>query len=83
MSQKIAVDNGTDALSAMKKIVSVEGKSFLAGTFVTKINGMEAGPDEYWALFVNGKYADQSVDQIRITQDTAIEWKKEKIETTP
>ena len=41
---------GESALAAMKRAMDVKTQDSAMGSFVTSINGMDAGPARYWAL---------------------------------
>lgn len=74
---------GTNALVAMQQMVKVNTQDSSFGKFVTGIQGLEAGSDYYWALYVNGEYASVGIVDIALDQDTQLEWKLEKIQTSP
>lgn len=70
---------GENAFELMQKTMAVEFQNTSIGPFITSINGKKAGSDEYWALYVNGEYAQKGINQYTIEGDTMIEWKLEKV----
>jgi len=69
---------GENAFEIMQKSLSVEFQNSTIGPFITSINGVKAGEGEYWALYVNGEYAQKGISLYTIDSDLNIEWKLEK-----
>ena len=67
----------------MKNNVKVEYDSYSFGVFVKSIDGASPPNKYYFALFVNGAYANKGISGYTISNDTVIEWKVQKIEGAP
>ena len=73
------VKTGTSGLDAMKATVALEVKSYPGlGVRVLKICDVAPVRGKYWALFVDGKYADAGIADLAIGKATQIEWKTQK-----
>jgi hypothetical protein len=68
--------NGLE-LSKSELDLKYEETSF--GVFIIAINGIEASDDYFWALYLNGNFAEQSVDKLNLNKGDKIEWRYEKI----
>jgi hypothetical protein len=67
---------GTTGLDAMKATVVVESKSYPGlGVRVLKICGVAPARGKYWALFVDGKYSELGIADVKLDKDVRIEWK--------
>lgn len=75
----VAVEKGKNALQAMKDSVEVKTQQSGFGEFVTGIAGVQADTQHYWALYVDGKYAEKGIDQYTLDEGTAVEWRLEEI----
>jgi hypothetical protein len=66
-----------DALTLLKQKVSISQNT---SGLVTAINGRKADTSkhEYWAFYVNGKYAQVGPAQYKTKEGDKIEWKIEK-----
>ena len=76
-------EKGMTALEAMESLVPVEYTSSTYGAFVTNINGVSTGSGHYWALYIDGEYADRAIDAYNIEEDTVVEWKLEELQDFP
>ncbi len=82
--EEIQVNKGTNGLEATIQVANnVEYQSSAFGVFVTSIGGVESDSEHYWALYVNGEYANKAIDKYILNEDTAITWKLEKISESP
>lgn len=79
-SESLVVEKGLPALEAMRKSARIESKSFVAGEFVESINNVQAGPGQYWALYVNQQYADKGIGLYGVDSNQTMEWRLEKIQ---
>ncbi|MFH1255660.1 MAG: DUF4430 domain-containing protein [Candidatus Diapherotrites archaeon] len=80
VDKTIPMDKSADGFSALKAATTVTYQDTAYGPFITGIAGVDAGNDNYWALYVNGEYADKGVNQYKLEEDTTIEWKLEKVD---
>src|SRR3989338_3075173 len=73
---------GSNGLNVLENSgLQVEAKTYVGmGSMVTGINGITADSAHYWALYVNGAYADKAIDAYILNSDTAIELRLEKID---
>lgn len=80
ISKEIMIEKGKNGLQAMELAgIKLEKKAFPTGSFITAIEGKPQTQGYFWALYVNEKFADKSIDSYKITKKTIIEWKYEKI----
>ncbi|MBI2597793.1 MAG: DUF4430 domain-containing protein [Candidatus Diapherotrites archaeon] len=79
VDKALVLQKGTNALKAMKSAVKVQTQETSFGEFVTGIAGVQADSKHYWALYVNGKYAEKGIGQYTLEEDTLIEWQLEEI----
>ena len=79
-SKIVEAGKGSNAFEVMKANFQLEYNETAYGAFIQSINGINAGNDEYWALYVNGAYADKGINQYTLEKDTKIEWKIEKVD---
>ena len=68
-------ENGVDALTLLKKKTTVEQNK--AG-LVVAINGYKPTGHNYWAFYVNGKYAQVGPAEYKTKNTDVILWKVEK-----
>ncbi len=73
------VEKGANALQAMKDSVEVQTQESSFGEFVTGIAGVQADTKHYWALYVDGKYAEKGIGDYTLDEDLAVEWRLEEI----
>lgn len=81
MTKFAYVEKGTNAFGAMKGLFDVEYTEYAGmGVMVNSINGIAASADEfeYWALYVDGVYADRGIDGYEIENDTHIKFELTK-----
>jgi len=71
--------DGTQALTAMQKMTSVEYTQFVYGAMIISINGVSVNEasHEYWALYEDGNYSAVGISDIVINKPTDILWKVE------
>jgi hypothetical protein len=48
-------EQGTDALTLLKRNAAVKTKHYSFGDLVTSINGSEGNGPKYWTFYINGK----------------------------
>lgn len=68
-----------DALQELK-IISGEESNY--GLYVTTVNGIYADYDNdktYWALYIDDKYAEESISKVTVTEDAVYSLKLEKV----
>jgi hypothetical protein len=68
-------EEGTDALTLLKKQVIVKTKHYDFGDLVTSINNTEGSGPKYWTLYVNGKMSEVGASSYVTTDSDKIEWK--------
>lgn len=73
------VEKGANAFELMKKNFVLDYDEYPMGVFVKSIDNYKPEEDEYWALYVNGEYAEKGISQYIINEDINITWKIEKI----
>ncbi len=75
-----ATQSGQVALELLEANVILETQDFGdAGKFVTSINGLAGNNQNYWAFYLNGKYAEQGVSQTILTEGDSIKFVYEAI----
>ena len=80
----VQIENGKNGLQAMQEAgIKFESQYYPgAGTFVTSIMDAKGDQQYYWALYVDGKYAEKSIDAYVLDDDTEIKWIYEAIDFT-
>ena len=71
---------GQTPLDLLVEDNEVEYDQYDFGVFVTSINGQSATNEYYWAVYINGEYAQQSSDQISLEVGDLVEWRFEEIQ---
>lgn len=75
------VEKGINAFEAMQQAAEVEYEDYGSlGAFVKSIEGIKPGQGNYFALYINGVYANKGISSYSIKEETLIEWKIEKLE---
>ena len=64
----------------MRSVLEVQTQSYSIGEFVTAIEGIEAGSTQYWALEVNGAYAEMGIGSYVLNEDMNFKWSLAEIE---
>lgn len=77
----VNVLKGSNAFDALNESFAVDSQDFVFGKMVKGINKKYPKENEYWALYVNGFYAEKGISDYTLKEDTLIEWKPEKIES--
>lgn len=68
------------ALQILKAKYQVETQEYSGiGEFVTSINGVKPGSDQFWAFYVNGESSQVGASQYQTKNSDLIEWKLEQI----
>lgn len=71
---------GQTALQTVQSLTNVDTKESSFGTMVTGIHGVVAEDGKnYWAFYVNGKYADEGAGTYKNKAGDKITWKLEDI----
>ncbi|MFH1587447.1 MAG: DUF4430 domain-containing protein [Candidatus Diapherotrites archaeon] len=83
VNASVEVAQGSNGLDAMKKVTEVQYQDSAYGAFVQGIGGVESDDFYYWALYVNGSYADRAIDQYEMEEGMEILWKFEEIQAFP
>jgi len=82
LDKVLEVKKGKTAFDAMKQADPLLGyKDSAYGIFIESINGISAGPNQYWALYVDGATALTGVSGITLNENRLIEWKMESTGT--
>lgn len=63
-----AKESNQTALELLQANAQVEYDEYSFGVFVTTINNLKADNSHYWAFYVNGEYAMQSVDATKLQE---------------
>ena len=80
-NQTIQIEKGKNGLDALKQVAAVETKEYVGiGSMVLSINGIKPDSEHFWALYVDGQFADKAIDAYIIDKDILIELKLEKID---
>ncbi|MFH1240444.1 MAG: DUF4430 domain-containing protein [Candidatus Diapherotrites archaeon] len=78
----VQIEKGKTGLDAMQ----ASGIEFASttydgmGTFIDSIMGVSGDAQYYWALYVDGKYAEASLDNYTLNNDIELKWVYEKID---
>ncbi len=83
LEKQVEMPKGSNAFDAMKENSELEVQEFDFGVMVNGIEGVVAGENEYWALYINGAYAEKGIADYSIEENTQIEWKLESFEAFP
>jgi hypothetical protein len=63
------------ALDLLMSNATIETKDYgNAGKFVTSINGLQGNNDNYWAFYLNGKYAEKGASQTILKKGDVIKF---------
>jgi len=81
-TSKVSVfaEQGSNAFEVMKANLKADYKDSAMGPFITGINNIKADSEHYWALYVDGNYAQKGISQYSIEKEVTIAWKLEKID---
>ncbi|MCX6799248.1 MAG: DUF4430 domain-containing protein [Candidatus Diapherotrites archaeon] len=85
LDKAIAIEDGKTVFDATKaadstlKYTEYQGM----GVMVNSIAGTAPAPDQYWALYVNGKFASAGASTTTLSGNTLVEWKIESISSYP
>jgi len=83
LEKQVEVLKGSNALDAMQANSELETQEFDFGVMISGIGGVSAGENEYWALYVNGAYAEKGIADYSIEENMEIAWKLESFEAFP
>lgn len=72
-------EEGKAALEILRQYTEVNTQTSEFGDFVTGINGVEAGENEFWAFYVNGELASEGAGTYQTAAGEVIEWKLEAL----
>lgn len=76
---KRKVTTGQSALEALEATVPVKSKNYPGiGLRILGLCNVEPARGKYWALFVDGKYAETGIADLKIEKEIVIEWKTQK-----
>lgn len=71
---------GQTALELLKENYDVKTTKYSFGEMVTSIAGIEAGDENFWAFYVNGKMSPVGAGELVTRDGQLVEWKLEKVE---
>jgi len=74
-----AEKNEQTAFELLQKNAEVEYDEYDFGIMIQAINQLASNNDYYWALYVNGEYAQQGAKQTVLKQGDEVEFRYEKI----
>lgn len=77
--QVAATQSGQTALDLTKSKYTVTVQDSNFGSYVTAIDGVAADDAHYWALYINGQYADRGADVLITQAGDLIEWHLEQL----
>jgi len=69
------------AFELLRTKANVAYKEYDFGVYIESINGLAGDDNHYWALYVNGEYAQAGADQTILSQGDRIEFRYEKIDS--
>jgi len=73
--------DGQTAFDLLRTKASVAYKEYEFGVFIESINGLAGDAGHYWALYINGEYAQAGADQTVLNQGDRIEFRYEEIQS--
>jgi hypothetical protein len=74
----VKVEKNSNAFDVLNANAKIEFKQYSFGKFIESINGIKPKENEYWAIYVNGKYSEKGIELIQLTDDTELKFKIEK-----
>lgn len=74
-----ATQDGQTPFSLLNEKAEIKYDQYDFGVFVTSINGKASTNEYYWALYVNGEYAQEASDKIILNAGDQVEWKFEEL----
>ena len=69
-----------NAFELLKSLHKVTAKTYDFGVFIEEIDGVKNTEKNYWALYVNGEYAQKGADQTILQKGDTIEFRYEEIQ---
>lgn len=78
----VQIEKGKNGLEAMQEAgIEFESTNYEGmGVFIDSIMGVKGDAQYYWALYVDGKYAETSLDNYLLEDDIELKWVYEKID---
>ncbi len=74
-----ATQDGQTPFSLLNKKAEIKYDQYDFGVFVTGINGKASTNEYYWALYINGEYAQEASDKIILNIGDQVEWRFEEL----
>lgn len=74
-----AFAEGTNAFDAMKEACELTYEEYPFGVYITSIEGVQPKENEYWALYVNGAYAEKGISDYALEDGMELEWRIETL----
>ena len=81
ISNNVEIKKGASALDAFEKVATLSARKYPFGSYIYSVNGkMEnSGNDgKYWQYYVDGKIAMVAVDNYKLDNDVALDFRYEK-----
>lgn len=69
-----------NAFELLQSQHEVSAKTYDFGVFIEEIDGVKNTDKNYWALYVNGEYAQKGADQTMLQKGDTIEFRYEEIQ---
>ena len=83
VEKSFEVKKGSNAFEAMKENIEVGFENYAIGPFIQSIEGVAAPEGYYFALYVNGSYAEKGIADYTIEENIIIEWKTQSLGDFP
>ncbi len=77
----IATSDNTNAFELLQEKHEVVFDQFDFGVFIKSIDGLEGNNENYWAVYVNGVYAEIAIDKTVLNSGDKLELIYEKVST--
>lgn len=77
--QFVATISGQKALELVESQAELKLKEYDFGVMIEGVNGLMADNKNYWAVYLNGEYAQTGIAQIKLQKDERLELKYEEI----
>ena len=78
------IEKGTNAFDAILELFgeeNIEYQEYVGmGIFVNSINGIAGDSEHYWALYINGEYAEKAINAHFFDEDMEVKWVYEEID---
>lgn len=76
-----ADETGQTPFSLLLDAEEVEYEEYDFGVFVQSINNQTSDSDHFWALYVNGEFAQEAGDKIELEAGDEVEWRWDEVQS--